>query len=193
MKGRCTSNYLLHTFEKSDKEFSHQNQWFLCFSKFWPPPSEQKFQSGDWAWLGVACATQPLLSPHLLSLQPALATGLGNRRVLCCLELSCWHRSFCRDHLHLSKARRRIDHSKNSQPSSGLALEQPSQTSLPSAKLWRGCHLHQTPPLQLPFLQMIKTGSTPLALSHWYAVCRDFVNILYLPIPASLYKQETAF
>lgn len=71
---------------------------------------------------GEGGATQPLLSPHLLLLQPALATDLGNQCVSCSSGLNHWHQSFYRDHLHLSKTRKRTGPSKSSRLSSDPAL-----------------------------------------------------------------------
>lgn len=74
------------------------------------------------AWGVHVRVSQPLLSPHLLLLQPVLATHLGNRCVSCPLGLSHRHQPFYKDHLHLSKTRRRTGPSKSSWPSSDPAL-----------------------------------------------------------------------
>ena len=183
-KGRWTSNYLLHAFEKRYKEFSHQKQRFLCFSKLWPPPSEQKSQFGDWAWLSrrshnhsypstSSSCNQPW--PQIWGTDMCHVPQASAAPVFLQIPFLTWAR--LGEELALVKVH-------------GLPLIQPSEhpslTCLPSAKLWHGCHL-------LPFLHMIKNGSTPQPHPVWYAVCRDCVSISYLPLPTDLYKQETAF
>lgn len=164
MKGRCTGNYLLHPFENpagnlattsSDPSASQNPGLHHCTRNL-----SLETELGSWGGHTTA----------LIPLAPHPTTSPGHRSRDKHVSHSSGHRQQHRSPTETILARARLGGEPVLAQVYGLPLihpsEHPSLIHPPSENPWRGCHLQQTPPWQLPFLPAIKNGSTALHLAH---------------------------